>query len=119
MSSTWEQAARPLDDEGIAQAYRRGEVTGELVMTRLLEKIDLGERANEPLMRKDGTPLTDDYGRPLRAVDYLAVAEKHGAKDIILAIVRMPETDERFAMAKTAMSSMVNGYLPPEPPAAA
>lgn len=102
-----------LDDDGLVEGFARGEVEGHIVMGRLLEKIDLGHRAEELLRRKDGSFLTDDENRPLRAVDYMTVADKHGATTILLGIVRMPETDPQFGAAKSAIAKLVEGYLPP------
>jgi hypothetical protein len=109
-----EAVPQQLDDHSLVDGYRKGEVGGEAVMARLLEKIEMADRSEELLRRKDGTPFADDEGRQLRAVDYMDVAGKHGASDIILSIVSMSETDPRFPNAKEAISFVVSQYLPPQ-----
>lgn len=108
----------PLDDQSLVAAYRNGEVAGELVMARVLEKISLSDRSEEILTRKDGSTLTNSDGHPLRAVDYLEVAGKHGATQFLLGLLMMPETDPGFEVAKETIGDVVRGYLPPIQPQA-
>lgn len=118
MRNRGERQTSPLDDQSLVAAYRNGEVAGELVMARVLEKIDLSDRSDEVLTRKDGSTLTNDDGRPLRAVDYLEVAGKHGATQFLLGLLMMPETDPGFEAAKETIGDVVKGYLPSAQPEA-
>lgn len=105
----------PLNDQELADAFQRGEVDGQEVMKRLLGKIGLADRAQDTLRRRDGSVLTGRDGRALLAIDYLAAAQGHpGAIPTILNFVRMNEQDPKFPIAREAISTIVNGYLPPK-----
>ncbi len=109
-----ERTTPRLSDQELVDAYLVGGVEGCEVMLRLLEKIGLGERAAERLVRQDGSPLTSPEGEELAVADYLKVAGQHpGAVPAILRVVAMGENDPMFPAVQGAVASMVNGYLLP------
>ncbi len=110
------KGADELSDKALVEGFKEGEIDGREVMKRLLGKVGLAHRSQEVLVhRGDGSPLTAEDGSPLLAVDYMSVAEEHPqAIPTILGFVRLDEKDPKFPVARKAMSTVVNGYLPPE-----
>jgi len=104
-----------LDNRSLVRGYTTGEVPGEAIMGRLLAKVGMGERATEPLMRADGSVLTDEQGNTVRAVDYLSIAKKHqGAEPFLLLVTALPASDPRYIEREPTLVAMLNNYLPPQ-----
>ncbi len=106
-----------LSDQDLVAGFRRGGKYGREVMVRVLAKLGMADKAEDPLMRQDGSPLTGEEGVPLLAVDYMSVAAEHSPADtVLLNFVGMSEDDSRFNPAKAAIESIVTGYLSPGAP---
>jgi hypothetical protein len=110
------RGADKLSDQALVEGYKEGEIDGQEVMKRLLGKIGLAHRSQEVLVHQDdGSPLIGEDGRPLLAVEYMSIAEKHPpAIPTILNFIKLDGGDPRFPVAQKAMVNVVNGYLPPE-----
>lgn len=101
-----------LTDQEVVKAFQTGEVSGKLVMERLLAKLGREEYAEQPLVRRNGSPLVDDDGEAVQAIDYLKVAKNHpGAIDMILRFVILPESFDRYDLMRNGMTKMIDGYL--------
>jgi hypothetical protein len=101
-------------DEEVARGFWEGEVPGQELMRRLLGRLGLAHRAQEELVRQDGTPVLDETdGQPLTAEDYLVVAERHPrAVESIVGFVLMDPADPDFENARAGMMHVVQKYLP-------
>jgi hypothetical protein len=107
----------PLNDFELVEAYGRGEAPGEEIMTRLLDRVGLSDRAQEILYKEDGSKLTGPEGQDLRAVDYLVVARQHGhAEQSILNFVRLDESHPKYDSFKQILTGSILSHLPPKKP---
>jgi hypothetical protein len=101
-----------LSNQEVVRGFQGGEISGRIVMERLLAKVDRSDFAEEPLIKRDGSPLVDEHGKQAKAVDYLKVAGKHGsAVDTILKFVYMSESHEQYGLVKGGVTKMIDGYL--------
>jgi hypothetical protein len=104
-----------LSAPGLAARFREApeeekRPLGKEVMGRLLSRVGLAERAEEPLKRSTGEPIVED-GAPLAVVDYMRVADRHGAAAMILNFIQIPEGHEKLPTFKAGLRKMILGYL--------
>jgi hypothetical protein len=103
---------KPLSDQEVVAAYERQELDGEEVMVRLLRRVGLEHRGYEPMV-DNGTVLTGEDGKVLRAVDYLSIAGEK-ARAMILKFVSMDTDHPQYPMVCKMIQATVNDRLPPE-----
>lgn len=118
-----EQVPQPpqLSDHEVVDAYQKAQRTetgleeaGQAVMSRLLEKIERPETDAERLLPTLRHPETGEH---LKAKDYLLAADRHpGAKRMILDFVRLRPNHPKYPAIKEAVSTVVDGHLPPREP---
>jgi|SRR5882757_9511283 len=106
-----EQLGEELSDQALVTAYLEGRVSDRGVVRRFLSIAGLIDRAEEALVRVDGSRITDDDGSPVAAQDYHRIWNNHGpAKVIILNSIAAGEAG-RDQDTIEGMKALVNGYL--------
>ncbi len=104
-----------MSDKAIIEGFKKGEIPGQEIMRRVLDRTGLLHRASEVLIRGDGSPLLKPDGKPVLAEDYLDIAANHGgAVQMIIGFIDVDTSDTKFPDYQTFMRTIILDYLPEE-----
>jgi hypothetical protein len=95
-----------LSGEALADGYYGGDWDGVPIMQRALARAEYSELAEHPMIKKDGTPVTDDQNRPLTVERYIEKAHPT-AIDSLVAFISMSEDDPEFVTLKEVVTERI------------